>query len=675
MNPGDGSSSSGPTTPTEGETTVGVVDGTSSTGSTSDESTGGDPGTPLDPEDLQWPLLECDPLAPEYCAFPFPSNVFTTPDDAMTTGRRVELPMAPFTTGPDAEPWSWSDGFSPSAAITTFMPGATEAGLPTHEDIDASLAETSPTILIDAMTGERIAHFSELDYSANDPERRALFIRPATRLPPARRYIVAIRGVLDGAGEPLPPSPAFAALRDGTELPEEPSVEARRELYGDIFYRLHDAGIERGDLQLAWDFHTASDDNTTGWLLHMRDEAFAALGPDGSPPYTIDEIDTEWNTEDFLYRIEGTFEAPMFLDMENPAFGRLLRDDNGMPMARGTLEVPFWMIVPLSAQATPAPLMQHGHGLLGSGSQIESSHFRQVASNYNYVIFGIDWIGMAGEDQLAIAAAVSTTTTNGLAVMTDRLHQGALNQLLAMRVAWAGLAEDPLLADLIDPDQRYWYGISQGGILGGVYMATTTEVERGVLDVLGQPYNLLLTRSVDFDPFFAIMRTAYPDPLDLAQVLASLQLLWDRVEPTGYTHRIVDDPLPNTPAHQVLMTAALGDHQVSTLGAHHMARSAGVSHLDSGAREIWGLPLVEGSHTGSALVEYDFGLPPDPVCNRPQTACSDPHGRLRRLDSARQQIDTFLRTGEIVNYCADQMCSYPDEGMCAPGEMTPDVCG
>ena len=44
------------------------------------------------------------------------------------------------------------------------------------------------------------------------------------------------------------------------------------------------------------------------------------------------------------------------------------------------------------------------------------------------------------------------------------------------------------------------------------------------------------------------------------------------------------------------------------------------------------------------------------------------------LDSAREQIDLFLRTGEIANFCDNGVCSYPDEGMCAPGEMTPDVC-
>ncbi|MCX4241791.1 hypothetical protein [Paraliomyxa miuraensis] len=670
----DGSSTgTEPTTTTDATTgTTAVVDEGSTSSSTGEGST--DDGGPIDPEDLEWPLLECDPLVPEYCAFPFPSNVYTIPSEDTVTGRSVQLPMAPFEADPDPEPWTWSDGFSPQAGIATFLPGATAAGLPSHEDIDASLADDSPTVLIDAETGERIAHYSELDYSTDEANRRALFIRPAVRLPPARRYIVAIRGLVDAGGALVPASPAFAALRDHTDLPEEPSVEARRELYGDIFYRLGQTGVAREELQLAWDFHTASDENTTGWLLHMRDEAFAELGPTGSPPYTLDVVDTMWNTTDFLYRIEGTFQAPLYLDSESPVSGRLVHGPDGMPVANGTVDVPFWLIVPRTAETTPAALMQHGHGLLGSGSQIEGSHFREMATLYNYAVFGIDWIGMSEEDYLPIAATISTTGTTGLAVMTDRMHQGSLNQLLAMRLAWAGLAEDPLLAGLLDPDQRYWYGISQGGILGGVYMATTTEVERGVLDVLGQPYNTLLTRSVDFDPFFDLMRLAYPDPLDVAQALLSLQMLWDRVEPEGYTHRIVTDPLPNTPPHEVLMTAALGDHQVTTLGAHNMARSAGIVHLDSGIREIWGLPVAQDSHMGSALVEYDFGLPPDPVCNRPQTACNDPHGRLRRMPAARDQIDHFLRNGEVVNFCPAGVCSFPDEGMCAPGEMTPDVC-
>ena len=41
-----------------------------------------------------------------------------------------------------------------------------------------------------------------------------------------------------------------------------------------LFSTLADAGIARDELQIAWDFNTASSANNTRWLEHMRDTAF-----------------------------------------------------------------------------------------------------------------------------------------------------------------------------------------------------------------------------------------------------------------------------------------------------------------------------------------------------------------------------------------------------------------
>ena len=37
-----------------------------------------------------------------------------------------------------------------------------------------------------------------------------------------------------------------------------------------------------------------------------------------------------------------------------------------------------------------------GHGLLGDHFELTTSHMRQWINQYNYVLFGVDWIGMAG---------------------------------------------------------------------------------------------------------------------------------------------------------------------------------------------------------------------------------------------------------------------------------------
>jgi hypothetical protein len=172
-----------------------------------------------------------------------------------------------------------------------------------------------------------------------------------------------------------------------------------------------------------------------------------------------------------------------------------------------------------------------------------------------------------------------------------------------------------------------------------------------MLGVPGQPYNILLNRSVDFDSFFQIVKGAYPDPIDIQVVLGLVQMLWDRAEPNGYSHHI-RNPLPNTPAHEVLLNVAIGDHQVTTLGAHIMARSIGeVVNMAPVNRPIWGLPEVEGSHTGSAMVEFDFGLPPEPTVNIPMKEGEDPHGGPRKTAAANASMNKFFREGIVETFC------------------------
>lgn len=45
-------------------------------------------------------------------------------------------------------------------------------------------------------------------------------------------------------------------------------------------------------------------------------------------------------------------------------------------------------------------------------------------------------------------------------------------------------------------------------------------------------------------------------------------MLWDRLEPSGYMNSITANPLPRTPAKQILMQYAVGDAQVTYLGTY-----------------------------------------------------------------------------------------------------------
>jgi hypothetical protein len=630
--------------------TSGTPEDTGETGET------GDTGEPE--PNVDWPTLTCDSLVPEYCSYPFPNNVFTQADAGTPTGRRLALssaglPVSKAGNSVDPSPFNHADGFSTGAALLATLPGATATGLPSWTDLDASLAADSPTILLDTVTGERIPHFAELDSSTNLPGE-TLFIRPVLRLEPGRRYIAAIRNVVDSNGSAIAASPGFAALRDRSETDDE-GIEARRPLYTDIFARLGEAGVEREQLQLAWDFTTASDENKTATLIGMIADA-EAWYQDNGPGFTIDSVDTDFNPQDTLYRVRGTITVPLYLEAQASG-APLVRDDEGLAVRQGTAEYPFLLLIPVSAQTEPATLLQYGHGLFGNRNEAVADNVRRFANDYGHAVFAVDWIGQSQADQALVGNLLSTGEAHLFAGITDSLHQAMVNFTIAAKVLRDGVSQDPQFVDLIDASELNFLGISQGGIMGGAYMTISPDIQRGVLGVPAQPFNLILNRSTSFDLFLDFLLIANDDARGIQMFLQLAQILWDGVESNGYTHRLQDE------GKEVLIRAGIGDHQVTTLGAHFMARTIGATHLDTGLREVWGLESTTGEHVGSTYVEYGFGLPMDPIGNVPQTACTNPHGLVRELAEAQQQADVFFRSGVVEDFCSGA-CEFPELGAC-----------
>ncbi|MGH1345453.1 MAG: hypothetical protein ACRBN8_28070 [Nannocystales bacterium] len=660
-------------TSTTGPDTSGTTEATTVPDTDADASSTSGPSVDEPDPEVDWVQLDCDPLVPEYCGYPFPNNVFTVADDSTQTGRRLALSESLMPTSKsDVKPmnaaWDSRDGFSVGSVMMVHMPGASEAGLPIITNVAASLDADSPTVLLDAESGERVAHFTEIE-RVEDSTRATLFVRPAAALTPGRRYIVAIRDVVDDAGAPLAASQAFAALRDLTEA-GDPELGSRRPLYADIFARLGDAGVERDTLQLAWDFTTASDTNNTERLVHMRDVALAEVGD--APGFELIEVTTDFDPR-IAYHIEGRFSVPLFLDVPGPVSVLNLGND-GLPEANGSADFRFTMLIPASASdENPAALLQYGHGLLGERGEIERDHFLDFMDTYGYAMYSTDWIGLSAPDEAFLGVIFDSGRIEEYEGQFARTQQAVINALVLNRVVTGTVATDETYAPLLDASQNYYYGISLGGILGTVYLALSTDVTRGAADVMGAPFVTLLTRSRQFDPFFAIANNTYEDPRDVQMALSLTQNFWDRSEPVGFLPHLRDDPFEGSPVHELMMRAAVGDHSVSTASAHFQARSLGAPHVESGVREVFGLETATEAE-GIGYIEYDFGLPPEPACPVPMRLCTDPHGGLRGLPSADEQLDRFLRTGEVVNSCPDGVCSFPELSGCEGGEENEDLC-
>ncbi len=182
-------------------------------------------------------------------------------------------------------------------------------------------------------------------------------------------------------------------------------------------------------------------------------------------------------------------------------------------------------------------------------------------------------------------------------------------------------------------------------------------------------YSTLLQRSVDFDAYAAIIYPNYNRVIDRQLWLSQIQLLWDRGEANGYAHHMTTDPLPNTPAHAVLMHPAFGDHQVTNAAAEVEARTIGASIYQPALAPgrhyavdpYYGIPAIAGfPFAGSAMVVWDAGTPTPPTANVPPSSPvygDDPHGKPRATLAARLQKSEFLQAnGAVVDVCSGAPC-------------------
>lgn len=606
----------------------------------------------------------CEVLDAGACLLPFPNDAFTVAADT-PTGRRLSLPSEGMPTDTEDAPvdpadMDRGDGFSPGSTLLVHVPGldAEASGLAPSTDIGASLDDDAPVVLLDVDSGERVAHWAEID--AHAPEDVALLmVHPAANLGEGRRYAVGLRGLVDADGEPVAPSPGWDAVIDGSLEPTTRLTHLRT-----VEGLLDEAVDADEDWWLAWDFTVASAESLSGRLRHIRDAAYEELG-DGAPAFTVDAVeDGEVRT------VRGTYEVPLFLTSPDPG-GRFALDDEGRPTrGEGVLEARFVCVVP-PAPATPAAPVVYGHGLLGSAEEVESLAVAVPLANLGAC--ATDWIGMSRPD-LPIVSEILADLSR-FPELADRLQQGhvAMSFLGRLLNHDDGFASDPAFQDeagnpVLEAGATQFVGNSQGGILGGAASSVSTEWSNVVLGVPGINYSLLLPRSIDWDPFSGVFTGAYTDPTEQVLALALIQLLWDRGENQGYAQHLTTDPYPGIEAKNVLLVEAFGDHQVANVSTEVLARTIGArAHLPAlgegrspAVEPLWGLEELGDDRAGPGIVLWDFGTPAPPpgnVAPRSPEHGDDPHGAGVSEPLVLAQAFGFLRTGVIDDVCDGGPCT------------------
>ena len=618
----------------------------------------------------------CDPLVPERCLLPFPNDYYTVADGNTPTRRRLNLdpystPKNKAGTPMNTEELNRFDGFSPGVALLLWMPTVdlVRSDVPSLTNLGRSLEDDSPVVVVDADSGKRWPVWVELDVNSA-PANRALIIRPVTNFLERHRYVVGVRRLVDGTGAALPASAPFAAYRDRT-CTTDSTFEARRDHMESVFRALSRAGVQRDDLQLAWDFTIASHQAIAGRLLRMRDDAFRSLRG-RAPKFTVTAAIDHPNAET-RRRVMGTYEVPLYMTGGGAPGERLALDAEGRPVRQpDPFVATFTCNLPQHDPASPARTSLYGHGLLGDQGEVNGSLTRTMSATYNVAYCATDWIGMAEED---VSNAVDVLEDlSKFPTLADRLQQGILNNLILGRLVRDpdGFASDPAFQldgkPLIDTSQLYYDGNSQGAILGGAFCAVARDLRRCVLGEAGMNYSTLLQRSVDFDLYKIFLDDAYPDTYVQLVSLEFIQMLWDRGETNGYAEHLTANPYRRTPHHTVLLLGAVGDHQVTEFALQVEARTmVAAGHVpyvapdrDRGEHGFGITPIPHYPWPGSAYFLFDTGSPLSPLEAMPPRAGHDPHDDTPKIPAAMALKDAFFHPdGAVPDACAGAPCTGP----------------
>ena len=617
----------------------------------------------------------CDPLGAR-CLLPWPNDHFTVADPATVTHRRLRLDPASTPTNAagthiDVADQNRSDGWSPGSTLMLEIPGLAVTGLPAITDPARSLADDAPVVVLDTTTGHRHPYWAELDANSDPGTAPLLLIHPAKNFDDGHHIVVGVRHVVDGAGHPIRPTPAFAAYRDGQRTTDR-AFEQRRPDMEATFAALTRVGVDRAELQLAWDFTIASTASLTGRMLAMRDDAFGQLG-DAAPSFTVDQV-TESPRPTVRREVRGTFEVPDYLTEGGAPGSRLVLDDLGVPRRQATpFTAHYTCVLPDVARSEPARMALYGHGLLGDQSEVTGRLTTKMAATYDIAYCATDWYGMSENDVGTALGALSDLSM--FARLPDRLQEGLLAFLFLGRLMKHpdGFSSNPAFRidgrQALKTDELYLDGNSQGAILGGALTAVAQDFTRSALGEAGMNYHLLLDRSVDFDEYALVLKPAYPARFDRIMGLAIVQLLWDRGETDGYANHVTADPLPHTPRHTVLLYGAVGDHQVTEYSLRVEAATMGAAAHEpmaapgrvAGADPGWLLPTLDDAHrSGSAYFLWDTGSPASPLTNTPSRDGHDPHDDTPSIPQLQKLKDGFWHPhGTVTDVCGGAPCVVP----------------
>jgi hypothetical protein len=288
----------------------------------------------------------------------------------------------------------------------------------------------------------------------------------------------------------------------------------------------------------------------------------------------------------------------------------------------------------------------------------DGTYAQLIATQFCVNFIAADFVGFTQADELNVAAALTDLNLGRTAV--EKQPQSIIDFISLENAIRGPMASSPEFSyngqPLIDPSRVYYLGISYGGVMGNVFNAYDPNITRAGLVVPGGVWSLLLERSFVFPVLQTELVSSYRDPEQYELLIDFIGMAFEPYDPVTAAAHIIQDPLPGTPAKNLLMFYSMDDSVMPNLATEMMAREIGLTELDPTVKPVWNVPQANGPMANGLNVFNDHPTPAPPTDNVPPTQNNGTHQTIGGKAAAFRMLKAFYFGSQM----AEQTCFASD---------------
>jgi hypothetical protein len=475
------------------------------------------------------------------------------------------------------------DGFSPQAAGYVRFRGAIDPStLPTSPQQTLEATAVAQLINVDDASPERGQRHPITLYYREKPGSYwppyTLAFAPAFGMPlrPATRYaFVVTRGLKGAGGKELARSPGLdAALGLGTGGGAQ--GEALRASWAPAVAAVVAAGVQVEQIAHATVFTT---NDPTAELFAIRDAVRASF-----PAPTARDWVAKATTATSYKIYEGMYgPSPDFqegnLPFAKPADGGAFAFKDGTPQVQRQFDLRFAMAIPDAAKCPMPPegypIVLYAHGTTGDYRSFLADKTADALAQQCLASMGIDQIfhgtrpgapqGPNADNEISL---LFFNVDNPIAARTNG-RQAAIDEVQRARLFTESKITIPASVSAtgseirFDPSKVLFYGHSQGGQNGPLYLAIDDSARGGVLSGSGSILTITLLEKTKPTPsvavavrsiFLGLKQEEYEELNVWHPALSLAQSLVDTADPIHYVGHLIREPRPGFASKSIYQT-------------------------------------------------------------------------------------------------------------------------